>query len=637
MRKPESGSNPSPHWVGLWLLAGSLLVALLLCAATLLNLRAGEQEARRRAQGVAANLSISVASDINAELNLVANALSTITRQIGREDALANGQPSDASMRLVREQAALVPFVSGLRIADRRGDVSAASTGALPINVADRPYFQQAQRSAGAVLSDPLVSRVLGQWTLIMARRIETPGGEFRGVAYAVITARHFQRMFERLSLGPQGAIALRNDGLALVARYSVSALSQDVGLGSQDISDAFGAALRDDPGAGSYITTTHMDGIRRIHAYRRLADYPLMVNTGLGVQAYTAEQSGEALRSWAFTGVVILLIFAGTAFAYFQQRREHAAHVLAARMAKQQDLLIRSEWAGIVRLLDHTIDWANHAATRMLAYPPGGLYGMPVDKALPQLAALVERHHPARGRPGAADLDGHPHAQIQLQARDGVPIWVDVSGSWVSERESVWLLVNIDQVKVSEERAHFQARHDPLTGLANRRMLDELLAHVLVAARRNGETVAVCYLDLDGFKPINDQHGHEAGDRVLRRVAERLREIARPGDLLARIGGDEFVLVFVGSGEVDGIEAALSRHTDAIREPVVLDSGAIVSVDCSIGVALSRHGEEDAASLLAQADQAMYAAKQAGRGRVRFASAHTDAQLQRFRAGSGA
>ena len=157
------------------------------------------------------------------------------------------------------------------------------------------------------------------------------------------------------------------------------------------------------------------------------------------------------------------------------------------------------------------------------------------------------------------------------------------------------------------------QALHDPLTGLANRRQLTEQLAEATRTAPGRPGTLAVMVLDIDGFKPINDEYGHAAGDAVLVEIAARLRKCVRTGDTVARLGGDEFALVLPGLDERQTFRIA-ERIIAAVAEPVMLE-GTRTNVSASLGVAAAadvRPGRD----LLWCADVAMYAAKRAGRNR---------------------
>lgn len=160
-------------------------------------------------------------------------------------------------------------------------------------------------------------------------------------------------------------------------------------------------------------------------------------------------------------------------------------------------------------------------------------------------------------------------------------------------------------------------AHHDSLTGLPNRKLLDDRLQQALVRARRHAQQVAVLYLDLDGFKKLNDTLGHEAGDKALREIAHRLQGLVRQTDTVARIGGDEFVLLatdFEESAE-QGAQTLARRCIDAIAQPLQLEmrsSDTVIGV--SIGIALG-NGDETPKALLAAADMAMYRAKQNGLG----------------------
>lgn len=153
-------------------------------------------------------------------------------------------------------------------------------------------------------------------------------------------------------------------------------------------------------------------------------------------------------------------------------------------------------------------------------------------------------------------------------------------------------------------------ALRDPLTGLANRRLLKELLDADLARTQRSGAPLAVAYLDLDDFKLVNDSHGHEAGDVVLCETARRLLAIVRGADIVARLGGDEFVIVYEPNDPSS--DNLLERLDDALAEPIAVRIGISVYCAASIGVADTRTTGYDATALMAAADAAMYRSKRA-------------------------
>jgi two-component system, sensor histidine kinase LadS len=161
-------------------------------------------------------------------------------------------------------------------------------------------------------------------------------------------------------------------------------------------------------------------------------------------------------------------------------------------------------------------------------------------------------------------------------------------------------------------------AMQDPLTGLANRTALERHIAHAMRRTRRREDYLAVMLIDLDGFKQINDQLGHETGDAVLRCIADRLKAIAREADFIARLGGDEFVLVAENMLSQDQAHFIAERFLDTLSMPIDLGKQS-VSVGASIGITLTRSAQPDMALLLREADSAMYARKRSGRHGVSF------------------
>ena len=176
-----------------------------------------------------------------------------------------------------------------------------------------------------------------------------------------------------------------------------------------------------------------------------------------------------------------------------------------------------------------------------------------------------------------------------------------------------VGLFSDISHQKQAQERLEDMATHDALTGLPNRIGLSLKLHQTLSSARMNARLVAVCFVDLDGFKPVNDTYGHETGDRMLVEVARRLRHVIRTTDTVARIGGDEFVMLLAEFSSMDEIEIALDRILDTLRKPVYLDE-ARIAISASIGVTVHPFDDSDTDTLLRHADQAMYIAKNQGR-----------------------
>src|SRR3954452_2211439 len=168
----------------------------------------------------------------------------------------------------------------------------------------------------------------------------------------------------------------------------------------------------------------------------------------------------------------------------------------------------------------------------------------------------------------------------------------------------------NLRQVTDLKEQLRHPALHDPLTGLPNRTLFLDRVRHAVDTAGRTGVWPAVLYLDLDGFKPVNDTFGHEAGDVLLRTVADRLRGCLRPADTAARLGGDEFVVLLNGPVDRFGVTRVVERIRAQLDVPILLGEGVVTTVGASIGVALGDVETLDADTLVRHADVAMNAAK---------------------------
>jgi diguanylate cyclase (GGDEF)-like protein/PAS domain S-box-containing protein len=243
-----------------------------------------------------------------------------------------------------------------------------------------------------------------------------------------------------------------------------------------------------------------------------------------------------------------------------------------------------------------------------------------PDDRA--SLLELTQRLHDTAadagtepGEPGGPDdPDGLTFQKRCLHA-DGHLLWVELHTSAIDDAVGAchYAVTQIDDVtdrRAETERLSALALQDPLTGLANRSLLTDRLDQALTRTARTYRPVAVLMCDLDGFKPVNDSHGHAAGDEILREVAARLREVVRTSDTVARIGGDEFVVLCEDLDQAEIAEVVARRIRQRLREEYTLDDGTVVRLSGSVGIATGGGPNLAAEALLEEADRAMYAAK---------------------------
>jgi diguanylate cyclase (GGDEF)-like protein/PAS domain S-box-containing protein len=214
------------------------------------------------------------------------------------------------------------------------------------------------------------------------------------------------------------------------------------------------------------------------------------------------------------------------------------------------------------------------------------------------------------------------PAAEQHLLRKDGSPITVFSSHAVVRKREGGTELYRLDiditERKLNEDQLEYLASHDELTGLANRALFHDRLEQSLHYAHRSGRTVAVLLLDLDRFKIINDSLGHSFGDKLLTAVAQRLNRVVRDTDTIARLGGDEFVLLLAEVAESGDVGLLAARILRDLAEPYLIE-GREVALGASLGISLYPRDSNDGATLIRNADIAMYRAKQEGGGTFSF------------------
>ena len=219
----------------------------------------------------------------------------------------------------------------------------------------------------------------------------------------------------------------------------------------------------------------------------------------------------------------------------------------------------------------------------------------------------------------------GHWQGKVWDRRRDGSLFAAHLTLSAVRDEHGrvqhyFGLFTDITQECAHQEEIEQMAFMDPLTRLPNRRLMEDRLRQALAFAARTETLVAVCVMDLDGFKYVNDTFGHEAGDAVLVEVAGRLQQLVRANDTVARMGGDEFVLLLAGLSDVSEAEEILERTLAAVRAPVRLAGEQPACVSASIGLAVFPCDAQLADDLLRRSDAAMYAAKRQGRDRCKRA-----------------
>ncbi|GAA4430195.1 EAL domain-containing protein [Acidovorax lacteus] len=270
----------------------------------------------------------------------------------------------------------------------------------------------------------------------------------------------------------------------------------------------------------------------------------------------------------------------------------------------------------------DGTLASFNRAATRIFGWSAEEIIGRNMQELMPGalrgLQAGSEAMRTVRARAGreesALHKDGHEfpvHLSITRTEQRGAPLYIG-------------LVRDITEQRSAAAEIEHLAFYDPLTGLPNRRLITERIDRALRAGERSGQRAAVLMLDLDRFKLLNDTRGHAAGDRLLVQVGERLRRVARPGDTVARIGGDEFVLLIEQLGPDAAVASTqceqIAQQVLGLFEAPFRPDGQEYSVSASLGIVPFEAGQPaSAATLLAQAEMAMYEAKASGRRQHRF------------------
>ena len=317
----------------------------------------------------------------------------------------------------------------------------------------------------------------------------------------------------------------------------------------------------------------------------------------------------------------------------------ERTAALQFANLRLSEDIAARMHNEQSLRLRERIIEVSANAIILCSADAPGYLieYVNPAFERITGYAAdevigqrLEDLQGPEQGRQDMHEITAALREQREAKAivrnfrKDGSCYWSELFVAPVRDAGDgpvshfVVAQYDISTVMRFEQELEFQARHDVLTGLANRTLLRERLEQAMAVTRRSGLPLWVVFIDLDRFKFVNDTLGHDAGDTVLKSVAERLRCATREVDTVARLGGDEFVLLLPQHGNGEPGVAILQRIQDAVAQPLQLGEYEFF-LSCCMGVAVYPDDGQNADTLIKHADIAMYRAKELGRGHWQF------------------
>jgi diguanylate cyclase (GGDEF)-like protein/hemerythrin-like metal-binding protein/PAS domain S-box-containing protein len=280
---------------------------------------------------------------------------------------------------------------------------------------------------------------------------------------------------------------------------------------------------------------------------------------------------------------------------------------------------LIETAQEGIVVIQHGKVVFSNPNIEKMLGYASEQLKTITLDQLLaPEDAAVGMQHHHER----LNGINSHQRYNIRLQHQSGVQIIGEVSGTvidWDGEPAVLNFISDVTQRMKNEQQIQFIAQHDQLTNLPNRLLLEDRLNQGIMHADRHQDRLAVLFIDLDRFKPVNDLYGHEMGDWLLKHVAERLKQSVRQSDTVVRWGGDEFIILLPSVITESQIKAICQKIMHHLQQPFITATGIELAMSCSIGVAVYPDHGLTASELLHVSDKSMYQAKRSHVEKINF------------------
>jgi diguanylate cyclase (GGDEF)-like protein/PAS domain S-box-containing protein len=324
-----------------------------------------------------------------------------------------------------------------------------------------------------------------------------------------------------------------------------------------------------------------------------------------------THHEDSEAER-WEFVIACAMFTGLGLALPIIAYSRLAAENLAAARLSR--DVFVLAPQPMVVTSSSGLVLAVNQAWESFTGLQKSLAVGVPIANLcepvmdVGMLRRVVE----------SVDHAGAWAGEVQGMTKAGSPCWSWLAVNIIKHdeervRNQVWSFSDITAQKLREASAEHAALHDPLTGLPNRRLLYQRLERAFAFYRQTGGGLAVLFIDLDGFKPVNDIYGHDVGDQALRESADRIRRCARVEDSVARFGGDEFVILAGGVAGPEDVAALARRCIQAFQSEITVRDGVSVRVGASVGIAIAGQVFQDAEALIRAADEAMYVAKRNG------------------------